>query len=132
MIIKKYLSLVLILFIFSTSLLGKEAPIPAKDKVIKQYILIGFKTGIKPAQINEIKEQAMALAKKTRTLKKVEWGKRADITDNTKDYGYCLIFEFKNDADFEIFQENPLRIELMGRIYPIAKKTLKFTYHVIK
>lgn len=132
MITKKNLSLILILFVFSTSIMGKEIPLPSKDKVIKQYILIGFKSDVKPSQINEIKEQAMTLAKKVHTLKKVEWGKRADITDNTKDYGYCLIFEFRNDSDFEIFQENPLRIELMGKIYPIAKKTLKFTYHVVK
>ena len=40
------------------------------------------------------------------------------------------MLEFKNDNNLEIFQANPLRMRLMGKLIPVSDKILKFTYRI--
>ncbi len=110
---------------------GTRAMVPfGKKKGIREIILIKFKSNTTPAQKTELNKLIKDLESNTKTLKNVEWGKRIDFTDASKEYDQCLMLEFKNYNNFEIFQTNPVRLRLMGKLIPITTKILKFTYKI--
>ncbi len=120
-----------IVFALLLGAVGTQAMVPfGKKKGIREIILIKFKSNITPAQKTELNKLIKDLKSNTKTLKNVEWGKRIDFTDASKEYDQCLMLEFKNYNNFEIFQANPVRLKLMGKLIPITTKILKFTYKI--
>ncbi|GMT44730.1 MAG: hypothetical protein IEMM0006_0562 [bacterium] len=121
-------------FIAFALLLGvveTQAMVPfGKNKGIREIILVKFKSDITPAQKAELDKLVKDLKSNTKTLKNVEWGKRIDFTGASKEYDQCLMLEFKNDNNLEIFQANPIRLKLMGKLIDLTSKILKFTYRI--
>lgn len=117
----------ILLFVSTTMWAGKKTKIK-KVSGIEQILLIKFKDSTSDSTIQKIAVKAYDLQKKSRTLKSVEWGKKTTISDDTKDYDYCLILSFKSETDFEIFHENPIRLEFMGKLIPLSQNIIKFTY----
>jgi len=101
-----------------------------KKTGIREIILVKFKKDITPAQRAELDKLIKDLKSNTKTIERVEWGKRIDYTGSTKEYDQCLMLKFKNDNNLEIFQSNPVRLKLMGKLIPITDKILKFTYRI--
>ncbi len=123
-----------VLFVVFAILMGiveTQAMVPFGKKAgIREIILVKFKKDITPAQRAELDKLIKDLKSNTRTIEKVEWGKRIDYTGSTKEYDRCLMLKFKNDNNLEIFQSNPVRLKLMGKLIPITDKILKFTYRI--
>ncbi len=123
-----------ILFVVFALLIGfaeTQAMVPFGKKTgIREIILVKFKKDITPAQRSELDKLIKDLKSNTRTIERVEWGKRIDYTGSTKEYDQCLMLKFKNDNNLEIFQSNPVRLKLMGKLIPISDKILKFTYRI--
>ncbi len=121
-----------VLFIVFALLMGvaeTQAMTPfGKKAIIREIILVKFKKDITAVQRTELDKLIKDLKSNTRTIDKVEWGKRIDFTGASKEYDQCLMLEFKNDNNLEIFQSNPVRLKLMGMLIPITDKILKFTY----
>lgn len=111
---------------------GNPEGVKVKVKGIQQVLLIKFKKSTSDSTIQQIALQAFDLEKRARTLKSVDWGKKANLTDDTKDYDYCLTLYFSNETNFEIFNQNPVRLEFMGKLIPLSQNLLKFTYKVQK
>ncbi|MBN2638438.1 MAG: Dabb family protein [Bacteroidales bacterium] len=129
----KTLALTIFFMLFSImAWAGKPKKTEFKVKGIQQVLLIKFKKGTSDSTIQQIAVQAFNLGKKARTLKSVEWGKKTQLSDDTKDYDYCLTFNFSNETNFEIFNQNPIKMEFMGKLYPVSAELLKFTYKVEK
>ncbi len=127
---KKLLLVVFALFLGFTE---AQAISPfAKKPIIREIILVKFKKNVTPAQMAALNKLIKDLKSNTKTVDAVEWGKRIDYTGSTKDYDQCLVLKFKNDNDLEVFQTNPVQLELMGKLIPITTKILKFTYKTIK
>ncbi len=99
-----------------------------KKAAIREIILVKFKKGVTPAQMKELNTLIKDIKSNTKTVDKVEWGKRIDFTGASKEYDQCLMLKFKNDNNLEIFQSNPVRLRLMGKLIPLTDKILKFTY----
>jgi len=99
-----------------------------KKQGIREIILVKFKKDITPAQRKELDALIKNLKSNTKTIEKVEWGKRLDYTGASKEYDQCLMLKFKNDNNLEIFQADPVRLKLMGKLIPLSEKLLKFTY----
>jgi len=104
----------------------------AKKPIIREIILVKFKKDVTPAQMSALNKLIKDLKSNTKTVDEVEWGRRIDYTGSTKEYDQCLVLKFKNDNDLEVFQTNPVQLELMGKLIPITTKILKFTYKTIK
>lgn len=123
-----------VLFVAFAILMGiaeTQAMVPfGKKKGIREIILVKFKKDVSPAQMAELNKLIKDLKSNTRTIEKVEWGKRIEYTGATKEYDKCLMLKFKNDNNLEIFQSNPVRLKLMGKLIPITDKILKFTYRI--
>ncbi len=123
-----------VLFVVFVLLIGfaeTQAMVPfGKKKGIREIILVKFKKDVSPAQMVELDKLIKDLKSNTRTIEKVEWGKRIEYTGATKEYDKCLMLKFKNDNNLEIFQSNPVRLKLMGKLIPITDKILKFTYRI--
>lgn len=111
---------------------GNPEAVKVKVKGIQQILLIKFKKSTSDNSIQQIALEAINLEKRTRTLKSVDWGKKANLTDDTQDYDYCLTFNFNNETNFEIFNQNPVRLEFMGKLIPLSENILKFTSKVQK
>jgi hypothetical protein len=123
--------LFLIVFAVFLSISATQAINPFGKKTgIREIVLVKFKKGIPPAQKEELDKLIKNLKSDARTIDKVEWGKRLDFTGATKEYDYCLMLEFKNDNNLEIFNTNPVRMKLMGKLIPMTDKILKFTYRI--
>ncbi len=101
-----------------------------KKTGLREVILVKFKKDISPAQRKELETLISDLKSNTKTVEKVEWGKRIDYSGSTKEYDQCLMLEFKNDNNFEIFQTNPVRMRLMGKLIALSEKMLQFTYKI--
>ncbi len=123
-----------VLLIVFTVLLGistANAMMPFGKKTgIREVVLVKFKKDISPAQRKELETLIKDLKSNTKTVEKVEWGKRIDYSGSTKEYDQCLMLEFKNDNNFEIFQTNPVRMRLMGKLIALSEKMLQFTYKI--
>ncbi len=123
-----------VLFVVFAILMGiaeTQAMVPfGKKKGIREIILVKFKKDVTPAQRAELDKLIKDLKSNTKTIERVEWGKRIDYTGSTKEYDRCLMLKFKNDNNLEIFQSNPVRLKLMGKLIPISDKILKFTYRI--
>ncbi|VAW27888.1 hypothetical protein MNBD_BACTEROID07-754 [hydrothermal vent metagenome] len=123
-----------VLFIVFALLIGfaeTQAMVPFRKKTgIREIILVKFKNDVSPAQRAELDKLIRDLKSNTKTIEKVEWGKRIEYTDASKAYDQCLMLKFKNDNDLQIFQSNPVRLKLMGKLIPISDKILKFTYKI--
>lgn len=111
---------------------GKPKELKTKVTGIDQILLIKFKEGTSDSTIQKIVYEAFKMEKKTRSLKSVDWGKKTKLSDDTEEYNYCLTFHFSNETNFEIFNQNPIRLEFMGKLIPISSNILKFTYRVEK
>lgn len=121
-----YLTIILLLF-SANAWAGKKTKV-VKTKGIQQIMLIKFKDSTSDKAIENIAVRAYEMTKRARTLKSVEWGKKTQVADDTKAYDYCLILHFKSETDFEIYHQNPVRLEFMGKLIPLASDILKFTY----
>ena len=121
-----------VLFIVFALLMGiaeTQAMNPfGKKAAIREIILVKFKKGVTPAQMKELNTLIKDIKSNTKTVDKVEWGKRINFTGASKEYDQCLMLKFKNDNNLEIFQSNPVRLRLMGKLIPLTDKILKFTY----
>ncbi|UBM62030.1 Dabb family protein [Candidatus Sulfidibacterium hydrothermale] len=125
---KKFFLIVVVLL---AGVVGTQAmaPFGKKPTAIREIILVKFKKDIPATQ----KEELIALIeelKHTKTIEKVEWGKRVDYTGASKEYDQCLMLKFKNDNNMEIFQANPLRMRMLGKLMAMSDKMLRFTYHI--
>lgn len=123
---KKIVLLSLILFSFS--LAGYAGTPFNKEKGIRKLILIHFKNGTTDKQIASIDSLARVVNSKVKAIHKLEWGKKMEENNATTQYDFCLMLEFKNATNFEIYQQNPLRLQLMGKLIPLTDKILNFTY----
>ncbi|MBN2614339.1 MAG: Dabb family protein [Bacteroidales bacterium] len=111
---------------------GSPEGAKVKVKGIQQILLIQFKKSTSDSTIQQIAMEAYNMKKRARTLKSVEWGKKTNLTDDTKDYDYCLTLSFSSETNFEIYNQNPVRLEFMGKLIPLSENILKFTYRVQK
>lgn len=108
-----------------------QAKLPfGKKPGIREIILVKFKKNITPAQRKELDTFIKELKSNAKTIENVEWGKRLDFSGASKEYDQCLMLKFKNDNNLEIFQANPLRMRLEGKLIPLSEKILKFTYRI--
>ena len=108
-----------------------HAMVPFGKKTgIREIVLVKFKKDITSDQRAELDKLIKDLKSNTKTIERVEWGKRIDFSGASKEYDQCLMLEFKNDNNLEIFQANPLRMKLMGKLIPLTDKILKFTYRI--
>ncbi len=118
-----------VLILFSMTLLTyAHSPKKTKTRGIRQIVMVKFKAKTTAAEIAAIDSLALNMGEKVKPIRKIEWGKRIDENGTTTDYDYCLMLEFKNETDMEIYQTNPLRLKLMGKLIPLSDQTLKFTY----
>ena len=129
---KKLLFFSIFILIASGSVFAGKPLIKKNNASLRQVILIKFKDKTTPAQIHSLDSLTQVLNNKVKTLRNAEWGKRIDFTEVSTEYDYCLMFEFKTENDFEIFQENPLRLKFFGKLIPMSDKMLKFIYQVNK
>ena len=125
---KKILLLTLVVFL-GFSQMQAMAPFGKKTGV-REVILVKFKKEIPPAQKKELETLIDDLKSNTKTVESVEWGQRMDYSGATKDYDKCLMLKFKNDNNFEIFQSNPLRMRLLGKLMAMSDKILQFSYKI--
>ncbi len=100
-----------------------------KKTGMREIILVKFKKDVPPAQKEQLQKLIKEL-KSAKTIEQVEWGKRVDYSGGTKDYDKCLMLEFKNDNNFEVFQANPMRVRLIGKLIAMSDKLLQFTYKI--
>lgn len=103
-----------------------------KTTGIRQIVLLKFKSQITAGQIASIDSLTVTMAEKIKPVRKLEWGKRVDETGTTKTFDYCLMVEFRDETDMEIYQTNPLHLKFLGKIIPMTEKMLKFTYLIKK
>ncbi len=124
---KKILLLVLVVFmgVGQTQALNPFG----KKTGMREIILVKFKKDVPPAQKEELQKLIKEL-KSAKTIEQVEWGNRVDYSGGTKDYDKCLMLEFKNDNNFEVFQANPMRVRLIGKLIAMSDKLLQFTYKI--
>jgi hypothetical protein len=101
-----------------------------KKKGIREVILVKMKKDIPPAQRKELETLISDLKSNTKTVESVEWGRRVDYNGVTKEYDRCLLLKFRNDNDFEIFQANPVRMRLLGKLMALSDKILQFSYKI--
>ena len=127
---KKIVVVSLILFSFSLS--GYAGTPRIKEKGIRKLILVHFKTGTTENQIAGIDSLARIVNSKVKAINKLEWGKKMEENGATTQYDFCLMLEFKNAINFEIYQQNPLQLQLMGKLIPLSDKILNFTYLIDK
>lgn len=109
---------------------GNSKQLKTKVTGIHQILLVKFKKSVSDSTIQQVAFDAFNLKKSARTLKSVEWGKRSKLSDDTQDYDYVIVFHFSNETNFEIFSQNPARLEFMGKLIPLSSNILKFTYKV--
>jgi len=129
---KKFLLLSFVMLFTTDILFAKKTTKPIKStKEIRQIILVQFKSSVKPIDIKDLEKFAAELKKKSKTLQKLDWGKPLEIKGNDSNkYDFCFTFKFKNSTYYEIFQQNPMRMEFMGKLIPMAKNILSYTYHI--
>ena len=120
------------LILFSFSLTGFAATHKTKGKGIRKLILVHFKNGTTDKQIASIDSLARVVDSKVKAISKLEWGGKMDENGATTQYDYCLMLEFKNSTDLEIFRQNPVQLQLMGKLIPLSDKILNFTYLIDK
>ena len=124
---KKVLLLVLVVFL---GVAQTQALNPFGKKTgMREIILVKFKKDVPPAQKEELLKLIKEL-KSAKTIEQVEWGKRVDYSGGTKDYDKCLMLEFKNENNFEVFQANPMRVRLIGKLIAMSDRLLQFTYKI--
>ncbi|MBE0651659.1 MAG: Dabb family protein [Bacteroidales bacterium] len=127
--------LLMSLFLLSTSgiLLAKKTEKTIKpSKEIRQIILIKFKYSVTAKEKTAVGDLARVLKEKSKTIQKLDWGNPLEITgdNDSNTYDFCLTFKFKNDTNYEIFQQNPLRMEFMGKLIPLAENIVTYTYRI--
>ena len=129
---KKILLMSLILFSTSGILLAKKTEkVNKPSKEIRQVILIKFKDSVTAKNKATINDLMKVLKGKSRTIQRLDWGKPLEVTgDDSDSYNFCLTFKFKNDTNYEIFQQNPLRMEFMGILIPFTENIVTYTYRI--
>ncbi len=129
---KKILLMSLLLFSTSGILFAKKTEkVNKPSKEIRQVILIKFKDSVTAKDKATINDLVRILKKKSRTVQKLDWGKPLEVTGNDANtYDFCLTFKFKSDTNYEIFQQNPLRMEFMGKLIPMTENIVTYTYRV--
>lgn len=129
---KKFLLMSFVLLSTSGILFAKKTKKAIKPtKEIRQVILVQFKKSVTAKDVTSLEKYAAELKKKSRTLQKLDWGKPMEVKGNESEhYDFCLTFRFKNDTFYEIFQQNPMRMEFMGKLIPMTKDILSYTYHI--
>lgn len=125
---KKVLMIVFAVFL-GISATQAKGPFGKKSAGIREVFLVKFKQDVPPAQREDLQKLIKELGS-AKTIEKVEWGKRVDFTGSTKEYDACLSLKFKNDNNLEVFQTNPLRVRLMGKLIAMSDKVLQFTYKI--
>jgi len=127
---KKILILAIALLSITSISLARTPKV--KTTGIRQIVLVKFKTQVTNKQITSLDSLSKVLAEKVKPIRKLEWGKRIDEIGSSQEYDYCLVVEFRNETDMEIYQTNPLHLKFMGKMIPLSEKTLKFTYQIKK
>lgn len=129
---KKILLMSFVLLSTSGILFAKKNEKAVKTtNAIRQVVLVKFKKSVTAKEIATLEKEAAQLKKKSRTLQKLDWGKPLEVKGNDSDnYDFCLTFKFKSDTYYEIFQQNPMRMEFMGKLLPMTKDILSYTYHI--
>ena len=127
---KKILILVIALLSITSISLARTPKV--KTTGIRQIVLVKFKTQVTNNQIATLDSLSQILAEKVKPIRKLQWGKRMDEIGTTQEYDYCLVVEFRNETDLEIYETNPLHLKFMGKLIPLSEKTLKFTYQIKK
>ncbi len=130
---KKILLLSFILLSSTGMLIAKKTEKAVKpSKEICQVILVKFKDSVTAKDKTALDDLSRALKEKSRTVQKMDWGQPLEVTGDgdANTYDFCLTFRFKNDANYEIFQQNPLRVEFLGRLIPMADNIITYTYRV--
>ena len=126
---KKLLLIVLAVFLGVSATQAKKMPF-GKKTGIREVILVKFKKDIPPVQKKELEKLITELKSNAKTVESVEWGQRIDYTGSTKEYDKCLMLKFKNDNNFEVFQSNPVRLRLLGKLMAMSDKLLQFSYKI--
>lgn len=129
---KRFLLMSFVLLSTSGILFAKKTKKAVKStNEIRQVILVEFKSSVKPIDKKDLEKFAAELKKKSRTLQKLDWGKPMEVKGNDSNkYDFCFTFKFKSDTFYEIFQQNPMRMEFMGKLIPMSKNILSYTYHI--
>lgn len=132
---KKFLLMSLFLLSTSGILLAKKTEKAVKpSNEIRQIILVKFKSSVTPKDIAALDELARTLKDKAKTVQKLDWGQPLEVTgdDDSNTYDFCLTFKFKSDTYYEVFQQNPLRVEFLGKLIPMASSIVTYTYRLYK
>lgn len=111
---------------------NKKKDAVKSTKEIRQVVLVKFKSNVTAGQIAEIGKLAKNLQEKSKTLQKLDWGKPLEFknSEGSNTYDFCFTFKFKNGTNYEIFQQNPLRMEFLGKLIPLTKSRLTYTYRI--
>ena len=125
----KKIILAFFVLLFTTTSTYAVIPFGKKPTAIREIILVKFKKDVSATQKKAL-DALLDELRHTKTIEKVEWGKRIDYTGASKEYDQCLMLKFKNDNDLEVFQTNPLRMRLLGKLIALSDKMLRFTYHI--
>ena len=129
---KKILLMSLFLLSASGILFAKKTEKGSKQtKGIHQVILINFKDSVTEKNKDDIDKFVQLLKEKSKTVQEMDWGKPLEVTgNNSENFDFCITIKFKNDTNYEIFQQNPLRMEFMGTLIPLTDNIITYTYQI--
>lgn len=74
------------------------------DKYLKHVVYVNFKPQATAAVLEEMTRDLKALKDKIPAIRRLEWG--VNIHPN-REFSHCLIISFKNNQDFETYQQHP-------------------------
>ncbi len=97
---------------------------------IRHVVMMAFKDGSGPADIERLIEEYRALPTAIPTMKRFEWGPEAGVSTYTEGYTHCFVSTFENVDDVRDYGPHPAHEAFVKSLDPHLEKILVFDFEV--
>ena len=104
----------------------RPAPPPAHawKGALRHVVLIKFKDGTTPEQIETLKEGCREMQKKIAAIQAIEWGKDVSVEKLAQGFTHCILVTFKDAAGRDAYLPHPEHKAFAEPLTPLLDKVL--------
>lgn len=97
-------------------------------KLLRHVVLFSFKEGSTPEQIKAIEDAFIALPKKIKQIKTLEWGTNNSPENLNQGFTHCFFVTFASEEDRAIYLPHPDHKAFGAILKPVLDKVLVIDY----
>ena len=124
-----YFPLLIIIFTLLTiELKSMESGFQGPPKILRHVVMFKFKESSTAADVKKVEEAFMALPKKIKTIKSIEFGTNNSPENLNQGFTHCFIMTFKYEKERDEYLHQPVHKVLDKVLGPHLDKVMVLDY----